>query len=89
MKLRKCRFYIGWMAFSNGACGEDTGIHEVDDLLKPSSEKDCFEYEAPEGFEWAVGAAQAFEGNWTAEDSMSLVLVENDGEWLNPEEITS
>jgi hypothetical protein len=82
MKLRKCKFYIGWAAFSPNSCGEDTGLNEADDLLKPELEVDVFEYEAPEGFEWQVGAGIAFEHNWTAEDSMSLVLVENNGEFV-------
>lgn len=79
--MKKCKFYIGWFENSDGACGDSTGIHSQDDLIRLYNEGsefvDCYEYEAPEGFEWEIGAAKAFNNNFTAHDSTSVVVVED------------
>ena len=80
--MKKCKFLIGWFDGSDGACGDNTGIKTPDDLIRLHSEGSehvsCFKYEAPEGFEWEVGAAQAFKENFTAHDSVSRVLTADD-----------
>ena len=89
MKLYKCRFIIGWIDESDGACGEATGIHTQDDLTKAADgdeSKDLYsvyEYEAPVDFAWEVGASYAFKEDWTATDSLSIAQVQyNNGAWV-------
>jgi len=80
----KCKFLIGWMDGCDSNDGEETGIFETDDLLKLYKEKSehvtCFEYFASKGKEWDTGAAIAFQANFTAYDTLSTVLDENDNE---------
>jgi len=89
MKLYKCRFIIGWIDESDGACGESTGINSSDDLIKAADgdkSKDLFsvfEYEAPYDYAWEVGASYAFMEDWTAHDTLSIAQVQNNkGEWV-------
>ncbi len=84
-----CRFIIGWMHESDGACGESTGIYTLDDLIAAANgdeSKDQFSvfvYEAPYDYAYEVGAEKAFKENWTAQDSLSVVQVQNEkGEWV-------
>ena len=78
MAMNKCTFYVAWFAGSEGADGEDTGVNSQDDLVSQYNAGNehvrRFEYEAPEGFEWEVGAAKAFRQNYTAHDSVSIVF---------------
>lgn len=75
--MKRYRFYIAWVNGSDGACGEETKISRLEDL-KPQYEAgneyvNNWEYDAPEGFEWEVGAARAFMANFTAIDTVSYV----------------
>lgn len=94
MQLRKCRFIIGWMDGSDGCCGDPTGIHTSDDLLLAVSSKfpeagrlrlvDVFKYDAPEGFEWEVGASKAFLDGYTAHDTLSIAQYQDsEGNWIS------
>lgn len=92
--LRKCRFIIGWMDGSDSAC-DPTGIHTQEDLLLAmnldrlpggclSRTVDVFEYDAPEGFEWEVGASYAFMANFTAHDTLSIAQYQDsEGKWVS------
>ena len=71
--MKRWRFYIGWIDGSYGACGDSTGIHTADDLVEGNEHVNVFEYEAPEGFEWQVGASMAFRENFTGQDTASRV----------------
>lgn len=85
MNLNKCRFLIGWMDGSDGACGEATGINRGNDLIagvETNENVNVYEYEAPAGFEWEVGASKAFRDNFTAQDTLSVVQVYLDGAWV-------
>ena len=76
--MKHCKFFIAWMSGSDGACGEETKVHSINDLIPQYHEKNdnvtMYEYDAPEGFEWEIGAAKAFRDNWTASDSLSTVI---------------
>jgi hypothetical protein len=76
----KAKFLIGWIEGSSGACGDKTGIHTQDDLLKGYLEGNhhvnAFDIEGPEDYLWDIGAAKAFLHNWTAIDSFTIVIDE-------------
>lgn len=91
--LRKCRFIIGWMDGSDSAC-DPTGIHSQNDLLlavdpRPRALRnlrtvDVWEYDAPEGFEWEVGASYAFRADFYAHDSLSIAQYQDsEGKWIS------
>ena len=83
MKMVSCKFFIGWMDGSDGACGEKTGINSPGDLNRLYNEGSehvtCYEYDAPKGFEWEIGASMAFRQNFTAHDTFSDYFIEKDG----------
>ena len=96
MKLYKCRFIIRWIDESDGACGETTGIHTKDDLIKAADGDESkqlysvYEYEAPIDFAWEIGSSYAFKEDWTATDSLSIIQVQDDnGVWGDCGEIIS
>lgn len=92
-RRRQCRFIIGWMDGSDSAC-DPTGIHTQEDLLLAIAPDfgvlcndrvaDVFEYDAPEGFEWEVGASYAFRQGFTAHDSLSIAQYQDsEGKWIS------
>lgn len=90
-RQRRCRFIIGWMdgSDSDSTCNP-TGIHTQADLLaaavagKTAGIVDVFEYDAPEGFEWEVGASYAFRANFTAHDTLSIAQYQDsEGKWVS------
>ena len=80
------RFLIGWIEGSDSAC-DPTGIHTQNDLLDDNNEQvNGFLFQLPkelEEYAWAIGAAKAFQANYTAKDSFSLVQVWDGKVWLS------
>jgi hypothetical protein len=76
----KAAFLIGWFDGSDGACGDETGIHGPEDLISkfsadPSSvDHWVFEVEKEEDA-ITQGRAKAFMENWTAHDSCTAVVL--------------
>jgi len=76
IERRKYRFYIAWLAGSNNAGGEDTGINSVEDLIpeyyKKNEHVTTWDIEAEnEGQANVIGYHNAFFDNWTAIDSVT------------------
>lgn len=78
-KMRRYRFYIAWLVGSLGAEGDDTQITCIEDLIPHykagNTYVKTYEYDAPDGYGWAVGASKAFNDNFTAHDSVSDVEI--------------
>lgn len=81
-KLNDCIFLIGWISGSDGNCGVENGIYENSDLRKLYASGDAavtsYNYKASKGFEWEVGASKAFNENFTAHDTFSDVIINED-----------
>jgi hypothetical protein len=71
--MDKYLFLISWVAFSESAGGEDTGVNSSDDLLEQyrvgNQNVSAYPCDSPED-----GIVKAFFGNYTARDSVSLLL---------------
>lgn len=83
--MTKYRFLIGWMEGSDSA-SDPTGIESQEDLLDPNNQVDSFEFELPngmDGYAWRVGASYAFDANFTAHDSFSLVQKWDGDKWVD------
>lgn len=77
--MKKYLFLIAWMAHSDGACGEDTGVDKRNDLYpqyqKGNDHITAWEIEA-ENEEAALdkGYRKAFMSNFTAHDTFSDLI---------------
>lgn len=80
--LVKCKFLIAWAEGSPSSGGVKTGVHGLADLSENNECVDVYEYEAPAGWAWEVGASKAFEEGFTAQDACSTVYVLNGTEWI-------
>jgi hypothetical protein len=71
-------FLIGWLEGSPSASSEKTGIHTADDLLKGLAGNPhvrAYRYKASKKQAHMLGQAAAFQDNYTAEDSISMLLM--------------
>lgn len=74
--MKKYRFYIAWLAFSGSACGEDTKVNRVEDLVpqfKDGNENvNTYEFEAVDDkAALDKSYAWAFHNNFTGEDTVT------------------